>query len=299
MFDELDAADIAQSIQQEREVFLGSFLLLEGKNDDKTLKRHVDGKKCSIQVIGNKSLALDVLSSLEDYGLEGVVCVIDVDYDYVAAEAAYVGDNVVLTGVHDLDVAITASSAFDIFKSERCNSLKVEAFEASKGLTLQQALFAAARPIGCLRLLSAANKRTIALNFANLDFDKFVDKQTLDVDQANLLTTVLANSRRQMLSSTEIEARFRIVSGKVHDPLMICQGHDLLRLFSIALRSAVADLTSPHTGRPDPRSWQSEVALGLRLAFGRQQFEETHLYHGLKAWEARNPPFEVLLRQAT
>jgi hypothetical protein len=294
VFDDLDAADIAQSIRQERQVFSGCFLILEGKNDDRALKRHIDDKRCSLQVVGGKPMAIEVLDQLEDEGFQGILCIIDVDYDYLNDDGVRSSSNKISTGVHDLDVAIIASSAFDLYKQERCDSEKLAALESTRGSDLRALIFEAGRPIGCLRLLSAANRRNMALNFSNLDFSSFIDANSLTVDLSKLLWSVLENSRPQTLSSTEIEKRFRIVSGKEHDPRMVCQGHDLIAIVSVALRSTIATLINPHTGRPDPRSWNSEIEMGLRLAFGRQQFEETILYESLIEWEVANPAYQVI-----
>src|SRR3954452_23496465 len=113
IFCELDALDIAQSIRQEREEFSGCFLIVEGKSDDRALKFFIDEAVCSLQVVGNKKIAQEVLTELENEGFEGegVVCIIDTDYEYVSAHKKD-SSNIIETGVHDLDVAIVCTSAF-------------------------------------------------------------------------------------------------------------------------------------------------------------------------------------------
>lgn len=294
MLDDLDAKDIAQSIRQERDVFDGCFLLLEGKNDDRALKRQINNTSCSLQIVGGKPIALEVLRDLEDEGFVGLLCLVDADYDYQPLKETYNSDHLLSTEVHDLDVAIICSGAFDTYKEERCDGDKVRKIETKSGMDLRDVIFNLARPIGCLRYLASANERTMRLKFSNLKFDSFLDPSSLSLDVTRLFDEVILQSPPQTLSRSEIFSRYNIVLGKAHDLKKLCQGHDLIKILSVALRSAIGNLTNPHTQKPDPRSWHSEIELGLRLAFGREHFEETAIFRQLANWEVENPPYKIL-----
>src|SRR6266446_4329608 len=102
---EIDGHYVAAQIRLMRQVWKGSFLLLEGSTDAKVFDRFIDGSRCQIEIGFGKPNVHDAIELLEDEGFPGVVGVIDADFDRLTG-TTYSLDNLCITDVHDLDFMI-------------------------------------------------------------------------------------------------------------------------------------------------------------------------------------------------
>lgn len=286
MLDLIDPYDVAGEIRLERQVHRGSFLLVEGKNDEKSLYRFIDENECSIVVAGRKSVAVEAIRILDEDGFEGVLCVVDTDY----SGAGYTSENLVETGFRDMDLVIYFSPALDVFLRERANRNKIDAFETTRGVSVKDAILGCAIPIGCLRLLS--ENLSLSLNFRDLDFS-FFDHENIKIDEGKLLTAVFNNTARS-IDSQDVSERYSTVRRQNHPPHKICSGHDVMTILGLSLMKCIGDVRTSANHRQDPRTWRSEIEMGCRLAFGRDEFQATSLYSGIRAWESQAAGYRIL-----
>lgn len=283
---ERDAYDVAQEIRMERQTHKGAFIILEGRNDQKSLYRHINETHCSIVVAGSKDVAIESLQMLDDDGYPGIVCLVDSDFE----KSKYSSENIIETNVHDMDVVIFCSPALDRYLFERSNPQKLKDFEESVAMSIRDALFKAAVPIACLRVLS--KNLGLRLNFSDINFD-FVSEVDISVDEDAMFDSIIWPGGRH--DREDVRRRYEIIKRQNHPRDLLCQGHDLMTILGIALRRCIADVRNTHRDLPDARTWRSEVEMGCRLAFGRDEFEATSVYKSISEWEERNSPYCVLL----
>ncbi|KZB60093.1 DUF4435 domain-containing protein [Thalassospira sp. MCCC 1A02491] len=283
----LEAQDVAQQIRMERSGgATSSFFVLEGRNDQRTLYTFVDDEHCEIVIAGKKENVVGAIQILDEEGIPGVVGLIDTD----AVGADYQSENLIDTGVRDMDVIVFLSEAFDRFIFERADPDKLKAFEEKSGKTLRRKVLDACVPIGCLWLVRYHMQ--VDLKFKGLKYN-FVDEDDLSIDESALLNDVLDQSCSG-IDRSEVERRYKIIRRQPFSAEDICRGHDLAEVTGIALRKCVADLRCRKTGKPDVRTWRSEVELGWRLSFGSAQFQASPLMGKIQDWEDEHQPYTVL-----
>lgn len=280
-----EASDVAQEIRMERQTHKGAFLILEGRNDQKTLYKHIDENSCSIVVAGSKAVAIEALEMLDNDGFAGVVCLVDKDFENLVIES----ENLVETDAHDMDIVVFCSAALDRYLFERADEQKLRDFERRMGRGIRDALFEAAAPVGCLRLLS--KNIGLNLNFSNMRF-AWVAEHDMSVDEDGMFNEVVWEGGQH--NRDELRNRYEIIKRQNHPRPLLCQGHDLMTILGIALIRCIADVRNINRDMPDARTWRSEVEMGCRLAFGRDEFEGTRVYKALADWEGANRPYRIL-----
>lgn len=285
MFDQLDEFDIAQQVRMERQAgHLGAFLLVEGKNDEKVLYKFISDETCELVIAGKKRNVVGAIQQLDEDGFLGALGIVDTDF--VGAE--YESENLLSTGVRDLDVLVFNSQAFDYYLYERADPKKLEDFVRSRGMEIRDIVYESCFPIGCLWIVRHHMQADLKLK--DLSFD-FVNKETLVVDEEALLTEVFAQSRRD-IDQREVRRRFELAKRQNYPKECVCRGHDLATVVGIALKNCIADLNAPYV---DVRTRRSEVEFGWRLAFGDRQFFATDLAQSIRDWEDNNQPYLILI----
>jgi hypothetical protein len=282
MWDDLDGYDIAQQIRQERQGFEGSFLILEGGRDAAGIEKFIEENECSIVIAGGKDNAVCAIDLLDDEGFGGVLCIVDIDYQ-PASGAVVRGGNLIETPVRDFDVLIFSTTALDNYLKERADKNRLTEFEKATSSDIRNYILEVARPIGCLRSLSY--RKDYGLNFKRMTFN-FVIEDSLTINVNMLFSEVIGMSRVET-SPAVIRSQFDTVLKTHTDPLKVCNGHDVCKILGIALRKCIGDLR-------DSRAWGSEIELGLRLAFGLQQFWETDVFQKICNWQVTNAPYIIL-----
>lgn len=269
-----------------------SFLIVEGEKDKKVYEWFTDKNACRVSVAYSKKTAIEVLSILEKDNFPGVLALVDVDFDVLEGRR-YPSPNLLFTDGHDLEVMIVNSPALDKFLAEYGSEGKIAAFIQKAGKPLRLLLAESSLPIGYLRWISL--REDLSLKFEDLDFDKFVDKDTLSVDVAKLIRQVQAltgnaggdPARRRNATDSDISNSMKQLMHDSHDYSHVCCGHDLVCILAISLRK-VLGTHNANDVKPEL------VEKPLRLAFERSHFERTELYAAIKRWEAANTPFVVL-----
>jgi len=118
MRSEIDGHYVAAQIRFSRQIWKGTILLLEGPTDAKVFENLVDDASCQIEIAFGKSNVLNALDLLEDEGFDGVVGIVDADFDHVTGKT-YALDGLCVTDLHDLDLVIFASLAFERYLTEK------------------------------------------------------------------------------------------------------------------------------------------------------------------------------------
>lgn len=260
---------------------------VEGRDDRLFGEKFFDRTESRIEVSESKGVVCEVIEILEADGFEGMLGVVDPDFDLI--DGVELGsDNIVSFDCHDLETMLIRSPALERVLVELGSRRKIEAFEERTGKDVRSALVEAASPIGCLRLHSRRSR--LNLRFEGMSIAQFVDRETLGVDKRGLVHTVCQRSERLDLDAEDVEAVMDNLEEQDLEPWNLCHGDDLIGVLGLGLRRALGSRAG--TGVSVKALRQS-----LRLAYESADFAQSHLREQLCRWEEVNEPYRVLRRE--
>lgn len=285
-------ARIANQVRMTRTQFAGSFLMVEGSTDGQFYGWLVNPDQCKIVIAHNKANAISALDLLENDGFPGVLVIVDADFDFLEGRSPH-SPNLLFTDTHDLETMIIKSPAFKKVLGEFGSAEKISQFVQKRGKDVLTALIECSKPVGYLRWVSL--QEGLSLKFEELDFGKFVSKETLNIDVLKLIRLVQSRSHHsdrdksqvQMIADNDIQQKMQQLKNDTYDPWHVCCGHDLVSVLSFGLCKA---LGSRNTG--DVKI--DVLERSLRLAYERAYFQQTRLYASIQQWERANMPFVIL-----
>ena len=274
---------VANDIRLRRSTYTGTFLLVEGSSDKTFYKRFVDELACELVPTSgkpsSKQRAIDILEILEKSNFQGVLAIVDADFDRLQ-NSLYTSPNLFYTDTHDLETMLIQSPALDKVITEFGSEEKIAQFQPDVRLTLIEI----GMSIGYLLWISLSDE--LNLTFDNITFSKFVDEQNLKIDELKLIREVKNKSQNFSLKDEDLQQRIINKKSNNHDPWQVCCGHDLVEILSLGLRKAfgtynVADVKPENLER------------NLRLAYEETYFCQTQLYFNIRTWESKNQSFNV------
>jgi hypothetical protein len=285
MRDDIAAVDIANEIRMARDVFSGTFLIVEGETADLRLYGYyINRTLCRIipsHGSDNKDNAIQALAILEGDGFAGVLAIVDADFwrlEGIQPDSP----NLFITDTHDLETMVLKSPALEKLLIEYGSKGKIEKLTQNLGKTVCQILLDAGSPIGYLRLVSRL--QSLSLCFRGLTFSRFVDDRELTLEVSKLVEQVKNKSQGLDLDANVLVKAMANVADDDHDLWDVCCGHDLVGILSLGLRKALGS----HKANDVKRETLEKF---LRAAYEVSYFIETRLCQSLKDWEARNRPF--------
>ena len=157
---------LANTIRLKRAVDNRSVLVVEGSDDRKLYERFVSKGQCKVFPVWGKANVAAVIDSLSNSHFEGMLGIVDSDFDRIIHDRPHdVDSNIVPGDYHDLETMMIRSSALDVVLQELGSPDKLSRLSSPpRDLLLQAAI-----PIGALRLNSAQSG-------LNLRFDGFKSK---------------------------------------------------------------------------------------------------------------------------
>ena len=261
-----------------------ALLIVEGATDKRTFRNLVDRTACQIVIAHGRENALTALAILEADDFQGVLAVIDADFDRLN-NAPLPSPSALLTDLHDIECMMVASSAFGKLVGEFADPARVESFESHIGCGLAEAIARNAMPLGYLRWVSLRHR--LDLRFEELPYHRFVARANLQIDLGKLLQTVKNHSQRPDIANSFLEQQVAAVTDPTHDRWQVCCGHDLLEILSVALRHTIA-------GRDAHEVKREVLERELRLAYENTYFQGTALALAVRNWENGHQPYRVL-----
>jgi len=271
------------AIRLRRTSFSGSFLLVEGGTDKNFYERFIDKVACQVVTTSgkpsSKQRASEVLEILNKEDFQGILAIVDADFDRL--ESLLSIPNLILTDTHDLETMLIQSPALDKVLAEVGSEEKITKF----GKDIRSVLLQAGKPIGYLLWISQIHG--LNLTFAGIRFSKFIDEQTLQIDEIKLIQEVKNKSEAHTLKSEILQQHIANQKRNDHDPYQVCCGHHLVQILSFGLCKAIGSVKSSDVEL-------SILERSLRLAYEEAYFYKTQIYLSIRQWETVNRPFRVL-----
>jgi hypothetical protein len=282
--DHLSVDRDANAIRLRRSIFSGSFVLVEGSSDKIFYKRFIDKAACELVSVSGKPSSkrrvIDVLDILERASFQGVLGIVDADFDRLETSSHH-SPNLLRTDTHDLETMLLNSFALDKVIAEFGSEEKI----LRLGRDVRTALLEAGTSVGYL--LWVSQRDGLNLTFDGITFSKFIDEQTLQIDELRLIQEVKNKSQALSLKSEDLQQRLTSQKSSSHDPWQVCCGHDLVEILSLGLRKAIGSSKATDV---EPISLERN----LRFAYEEAYFRKTQISLGIRAWESNNQPFKVL-----
>lgn len=287
MRDLLSDDRFANQIRLRRSLHKGTFLLVEGSSDKTFYERFVEKSECELVVISgkpsSKQRVISVLKILEESNFQGVLAIVDVDFDRLTPPTDQKSANLLYTDSHDLETMLINSPAFDKVISEFGSQEKISEFNQDIRLVILES----AVPIGYLRWISLGDR--LNLTFEGITFSKFIDEKTLRIDELQLIDVVTKKSQAFSLKE-DLQQQLMDTKNGDRDSWQICCSHDLVEILSFGLRKTIGSNKATDV---EPINLERN----LRLAYETVYFQGTQLYSHIRTWENNNKPFRVLLNE--
>ena len=276
---------IANTVLLLRDKYNGPVLLLEGDNDVKFFRRFAEDSQMPIIPAWGKENVLDAVEILEaDGSVQGFLGIVDADFGHVDGSLP-ASRNVVVTDDHDVEMMIIKTKAFSAILSELGSKDKVSKFPTEHSIRYE--LMQKALIIGHLRYLSLTDD--LNLRFEGLSFERFVDRDSLEIDIDEMIRRIFELKRIPNLGAEDIRDRLlKLVEDAEDDPYQICCGHDFVAIFGIALRKVLGN-QSKEAASP------AKLGIALRLAYDSSDFLQTKLYLDAKQWSKGNQGYDIFI----
>jgi hypothetical protein len=267
--------------------YQGAIMLVEGATDARLFENLVASPQVTIRWLDGKERTLAVLKLLEQANERGVIAVVDADFWHLDGIPAELGENVMFTDTHDMDLMIFSSPASRKVASEYYYDANAQRRLDDEFPELKRALLGAAKLVGYLRWIN--HKQQYGLSFRNsADVRNSVDlrpafaaeSRTFQLDKLLELicpdNRVLREQLRMLVSTTKLHN---------YDALYLCNGHDVMQITCFMIE---------HNGRKHLRQKLNPLELEtiFRLAYERRFFEQTKLYQKLLVWQ-RQTGFKI------
>lgn len=272
--------EIATEIRMARSQSPRTLLIVEGRDDRLLMEAFISQSTCRIEVAGGKQNVCDVIDILDTEGFNGVLGLVDADFDRIEGIPDR-SHNLVMPECHDLIMMLIKSPALGRTITELGSRPKLETFNEN----VVDALLNRALPMGYLRLYSL--RESLNLRFRNLNFTAWLNRTTFVADTDELIRTVKNHSQRQDLSDEKLAVAIKEMHGFMYDPYELCNGTDVIEILSIGLRGVL--------GNKQAREVESELLKRfLRLAYSKQDFRSSSLKKEIEKWESQRPGHQVL-----
>lgn len=287
MRDFLTVDRVANNIRLRRSNYSGTFLLVEGSSDKTFYERFIDKLACELVITAgkpsSKQRAIEILKILEKSSYQGILAIVDADFDRLQ-DVFYTNPNLLRTDTHDLETMLINSPALDKVVTEFGSEEKINKFNRD----IRTVLLEAGMPVGYLLWISQGDG--LNLKFEGIKFSKFINENTLQIDQLKLICEVKNNSQAFSLKNEDLQQQLMSKKSQNRDRWQVCCGHHLVEILSFSLRKVF--------GSNKPTDVEPNILeRSLRLAYEQVFFLETELYSEIRRWERDNEPFKVLRKE--
>jgi hypothetical protein len=258
-------------------------LLVEGKRDVHALLLFVDGQSCRFIKTEGKAHVLDAMDILRSRGYTKAFAVVDADFDHFSTQTPKFSD-LARTDKHDIETMILATTAVQKvllrygYWALGSTEVNVEDIERSCNEFLERLLKAGLR-LAYLRW--ASQIYNLRIRFKDMELFKVVDPSTLSIREDRLEEAVLRASQSGTWS--EIKSKADALVDPEHDPMQVCNGHDLTTFLALHLGRKTATTVT-----------QGNVEKDLSMAYTREDFRATKLFAQIVAWQEANHPLRIL-----
>lgn len=273
MRNSLTPTDIANEISMLASTGRDTVLAVEGITDSRLYSKFSDDDKVKVVIGHSKSNVRRAVDECwHNRNITSVVGIVDADLDRIQGKKRT--PPIFQTDYRDLEIMMMSSPALSDVLSEYADTEALEAFTNKYGPVFD-AVISACYPIGLLMYISEEHR--LSLCFKNLDFNNFIDRRSLQIDEKRLIDDILSCTKNPRISRKKLLDILLDESSKKHDPAHYSRGHDAVDVLLVGLRYIFGSFNCKNI-----RS--GELSGALRLAFSDHYFANTDLYEDTDKW---------------
>ncbi len=270
-------SEIANEIRLLRRSNKGSILVLEGRNDVITFKQFVDEENCIIIDSNGKGRQLEAMFLLDSENCKGNLYISDSDFEFISNKKPKTSNHL-FTDDHDLQISIVKSPALEKTINQFGSIKKIVEIHR-KGNNVRDIILESCKFIGYARWVSIEN--SLNINFDKLDFNKFINKTTLEFTMDMFIKEVRSKNITLLITDAELKSKIINKENKDHDVFHICNGHDFIKILNLGLKKNFGNIGATELSS---ENLEKILSVGYEYDF----FKKTKLYESIKSWEKVN-----------
>lgn len=260
-----------------------AYLIVEGCGDVNLFSTFIDENKCGVKRTGKRDKVIEVIEIADSSHCKGILGIIDADFDELN-NIVYSSENIIQTDTHDIETLIIKSPAFDKLLRVQCDIAKLREFEDRNNSTIREIILEKAKFIALYRLI--ALNEGVKMKFRYIPFSNFLDPNTLEVDENELLNSITSTSPNFDISDLpKVQNKYNKMKTGTYNLWMLCNGHDLVKI----IQTAIVNIFGIRIRNIN----FSTVGSFLQLSFEFRHFKDTRIYSSTKDWENNNIPFSI------
>lgn len=195
-----------------------------------------------------------------------------IDRDYREDLGLAINDShIVVTDFRDLEVSMFESDALDRVTAEFGSQQKLPK-RACGGIAsenIRRKIYTTAQKIGKLRYFSLVHNLHYPIK--NLEYSKFIDERTLEIDESKLVQQINSKSQTKIDLSILHQAFQGDIPGRLHDEKNISSGHDIMELLGLSLKKLWGTNNSGSISRERLESC-------FRIGYSDDHFTQTNMF---------------------
>jgi hypothetical protein len=292
MLEHINQHTVANDVRMRAITFAGAFVLVEGRSDQKLYIKFVDGARVQVLLCISRDRVIEAIRILNQDGFARACGIIDADFDRLEARPPPFA-NVFFTDAHDAEMMIlnaTVVAPFEALISEFASPDKLGAWQATFGSNLLDHLTAESAKIGALLLYSM--RTASALDFGShknpLAYSDFASRPQLVVELTELIRHVHNRSGTPHAPVRPVQDAVEAILQAGYSWRELGRGRDLLEVLGVALRYVVGTCNQI-------QSAGHNLETHLRVAYSRNEFVLTALYHSVNSWATATLTFQVFV----
>ncbi len=171
---------------------------------------------------------------------------------------------------------------------------KLKKIENSKKKNFKEHIFNLSKQIACIRYLNEIQNLKLIFrkfkkdNKANfIDYSKFIDKESLDIDNKKMIKIIenKSNIIRLFENNPHLKLELEKICKENYEITEFCNGHDILNIFALSLKKAISNKNIAGI----------EIEDQLIIAYRYEDFKITKLYKSLRNWETKNSEYNLFI----
>ncbi|MFT6149345.1 MAG: hypothetical protein ACJAUH_002036 [Saprospiraceae bacterium] len=275
-------------------------VLVEAKSD-KELFGKFFSSNVKVFPTNGFQIAIGVLKLANEKSFKNLLGIIDADFRRIENKVPNL-PNIFLTDFHDKEMMLLSSRAWqgvlNYFANTEIDSKsglsKLKIIENKFNKSTLEILLNIAKPVANIRLLN--DRENYGLKFRTqkkktfdyIKYDKFIDKTTLKIDKIQLQKAVEnKSSKPNFFNNPILQTQLQNIEKESHDLNELCNGHDVMNIFSLALEKAIGNSAS------SGKVASERIEENLIIAYRMEDFQITNLYQSLLIWESVNQPYQL------
>jgi len=274
---------VFNDVMMKRASSAATMVIVEGSQDSVIYRKvlETDPVRCRLIPAGGKDNVLEAITKLRQYSCPGVLAIVDADFWHLEP-VSKPGPDILVTDKHDIETTMLSVGVLN----RVLQALGSERELQKLGRSVEEMLLASGLPLGTARWV-ASSRLKIDLNFKGLNFNKFINHDTLDLDIGSM-TQELQRINPGKIGNRSIMVKIvRDWLRRRADPWDVCCGHDLTAILAIGLTHVF--------GNKKGRKVDADIVFdAMADAFQLELFTKTELYKSVIEWEGNNLGYVVL-----